>query len=441
MHVFNLAFVAASVLALQAAGQSYNETLYNNYNYCQGITPVAKQTYQPIAAAKLLKVQVMMRHGDRTPTAVLPGKQVDYDICSNPAELTSVGGNSKTQSPLLKPLITITEDNPFADIFWTGNCEVGQLTDRGQNQTFQVGKDLRGIYVDLLKFIPQFLDTSKLYVRNTYVWRTRVSAENMLNGLYPLPCRSPGVEIEMDTFPETIETMTLNTACAKGVSIYEAFIKTPTFLNFYKQNYALMTKINTILGVENIAQTNETLNGDTLMPRYCNNIPLPCSATNSSDCITGDEAAQAIAGTMFYAHGPLRYEAGAEEAKRLTSGPFLKTLANGIRGTVNGTSGVKPFEFYSAHDATIDQNLAVIADPDTPWPGYASTLILETWELEANSTTGAKAGDQVVRALFEGRVVPANPNLNCTLDACPLDTFLSFIESYVPADMMSECAM
>lgn len=387
------------------------------------------------------KVQVLMRHGDRTPTSVLPGEQVDYNICSNPAELTFVGGNKKTQSPFLKPLITVTDDNPFADLYWKGNCEVGQLTDRGQNQTHQVGVSLRGIYVDLLKFIPRVLDTTMLYVRNTYVWRTRVSAENMLNGLYPMPFRSPDTVIEMETFPETIETMALNQGCAKVVSVYKSFYTTPTFMNFFKQNYALMTKINTILGVENVPQLNQTLNGDSLMPRYCNNLPLPCSAKDPSQCITGQDAVAAMTGTFYLAHGPLRYEAGAEEAKRLTSGPFLKTLADGIRGTLNRTEGIKPFEFYSAHDTTIDQTLAVIADPNTPWPGYASTLILETWQLTANGTAGAKAGDQVVRALFEGKVVPANPKLNCTLDACPLDTFLSFIESYVPADMMSECAM
>lgn len=50
MHVFNLAFAVASVLALQAAGQSTNGTIYSDYNYCQGITPVAKETYQPMVS-------------------------------------------------------------------------------------------------------------------------------------------------------------------------------------------------------------------------------------------------------------------------------------------------------------------------------------------------------------------------------------------------------
>ena len=74
----------------------------------------------------------------------------------------------------------------------------------------------------------------------------------------------------------------------------------------------------------------------------------------------------------------------------------------------------------------------MIAEKDTHWPGYASSVIFETWETAAKKL--------VVRVLYEGKVVPANPNLKCTLDACPLDVFLDFVESYVPTNIAAECS-
>jgi hypothetical protein len=61
MRILNLAFVAASLVALQAAGQSTNGnstngTIYSDYNYCQGITPV-KQTYQPMVSACVWEIK------------------------------------------------------------------------------------------------------------------------------------------------------------------------------------------------------------------------------------------------------------------------------------------------------------------------------------------------------------------------------------------------
>lgn len=173
-----------------------------------------------------------MRHGDRTPAAILPGEKADYDICNNPHELVSTGGNLKTQTPVLEPLIAVTDDNPFRYMYWIGNCELGQLTNKGESQTHQVGQDLRGIYVNLLRFLPQALNTDKIYVRNTAVWRTRVSAENFLNGLYPILYRSPEAVIEMEAFPATIETISLNQNCLKAIALYAGFTKTPVFLNF-----------------------------------------------------------------------------------------------------------------------------------------------------------------------------------------------------------------
>ncbi|KAG0046317.1 Acid phosphatase-like protein 2 [Gryganskiella cystojenkinii] len=451
MQFLKISLAVVAILAAQVAGQSSNTTtdpIYSDYNYCQGISPVAHKTYQPIKGAKLHKVQVMMRHGDRTPAYVLPGDHTNYNICSQPAEFNFMANNKNSKvasssSPFLKNNILVSDENLYASSYWGGNCEIGQLTNRGSQQTVDVGTNLRSIYVDELKFLPSTLDADQIYARNTYVWRTKESAENFFAGFYPLKHRRHGVEgsvITLNTYPQSIETLTLNpTACPKLGLLYQNFFKTPTYLNYFKTNYALMTKVNTILGVTHVPTYNTTLNGDAVMPRYCNKLPLGCSASDPKQCLTKDDVVQTMTQSTFMFSAPFRFESTAEEVKRLAVGPFLKTLSSSIRATTAAATKrnpskkrVRPFELYSAHDQSLDQVLAVIAEPNTPWPGYASSVIFETWETSAKKL--------VVRVLYEGRVVPANANLKCTLDACPLDVFLAFIESYVPKDIATECS-
>ncbi|KAK3847361.1 MAG: histidine phosphatase superfamily [Linnemannia gamsii] len=434
MHLLRVSLASVAILALQAAAQigEYNP-IYSDYDYCQGITPTA-QTYQPMAGATLKKVQLFMRHGDRAPSMVFPGDDANYNLCGNSLESHYSGDEPLSRTPTVQSKMMNLQDSPYAHLLWKGNCDIGQLTNKGKQQTFNVGKSIRSIYVDMLKFLPKFLKSDTLYVRNTYVVRTRESAEHMLNGLYPSLFRVPGTVVEMDAYPEAIENIIISkSVCPALPGLFKAFTATPAFLNFYKSNYPLMVKTNNILGVANNPNYNNSLNGDFFMPRLCNNMPLPCSRTNTTDCITTAEATKAMAGAWIMASGPLRFGPEAEKAKRVSGGMFVGTIPKNIRATLKGDTSSRPFEFFSVHDQSIDQILAIVSSPDAPWPGYAATLLFETWQLADKS--------YVVRAIYEGKPVQAHPDLKCSLDACPLDVFAAFLESFVPSDPKAECSI
>ncbi|KAH7046316.1 histidine phosphatase superfamily [Linnemannia elongata] len=454
MQVLGISLGLVALAASQAAAQPSTNTndLYSDYNYCQGITPIAYKTYKPMKGATLNKVQVMMRHGDRTPSYFLPGDKTNYNICSNPAEISIMANSDDilaSGTPNLRTNIVVSpEDNLYASTYWPGNCEVGQLTNRGAAQTRQVGQDLRRVYVDQLGFLSSRLDTEDVYVRNTYMTRTKMTAENFLNGLYPLNTRAKDDVITLNTYPSQIETLALNTVVCPNLTALYSLFKATTYTDKIKANYALFSKVNTIMGWNKVPTYNQTFNGDALMPRYCNKLPLGCSAQDATQCLTVEEVLETGTLSSFIYTGFFREFPQAELAKRLAVGPFLKTFAASIRTTVaaadatntqpgHGHSSkkrrVRPFELYSAHDQSLDQILSVIAVPSTPWPAYAGTLIFETYK-----TADKK---DVIRVLYEGKVVPANPKLNCTLDACPLEIFLKFIESYVPTDIKAECGL
>ncbi|KAF9285127.1 Acid phosphatase-like protein 2 [Mortierella alpina] len=411
MHILKPTLAAITVLVVQVTSQpsAYGD-LYSDYDYCQGITSIAHKTYQPIKNGSLRKVQVIMRHGDRTPSTFLPGDNTNYDLCSRPAEYNFVADGDqelrRTAGPILRSNVLVsTEENLFAA---------------------KSPEPQRSVY-------PQHVHLAHKGVRRELSARILSTKPSSIRR-----------RLTLNTYPESIETLILNpAACPRLGQLYKAFFKTPTFTTYYKRNYALMQKVNSILGVSHLPDFNSTINADTIMPRYCNHLPLGCSAQNPKSCLTAKDAIEGMAeGTFMYYSAVFRYEDSAEQVKRLAVGPFLKSFSASIRATVaqnrsnssqrRDQQRVRPFELYSAHDQSLDQVLAVIAEPNTPWPAYASTLIFETWATHSKT--------DVIRVLYEGKVVPANPTLNCTLDACPLETFLQFIESYIPTDISAECS-
>ncbi|KAF9307116.1 Acid phosphatase-like protein 2 [Mortierella antarctica] len=460
MHILTASLAILSVVSLAQQGFAAQSSgdYYPDHNACQGISPIAHKTYRPLKHARLQKVSVMMRHGDRVPASMLQGDSTSYRLCNNPLETTSVSsppgvyhGSPSYASPSMRnKIVASPEENLYAAAgaayYWpNSNCEIGQLTDRGAAQTRVVGERLREIYVDLLHFLPHDLPKNPddaLYFRNTNVPRTKISAANAFEGLYPERFRKGKQAVSLVTFPQSIETLTLNpVACPKLGAIYQGFVRSPVYAAHIKENAALMVKANTVLGVALDPRYNTTLQGDQVLPRLCNKLSL-CQATNPKNCISPQEAQTLMEKSTFLYSGFLRVDvpgAGSSEiAKRLAVGPFLKNIADSIRGTLasdkNGHHKVyRPFELYSAHDQSLDQVLSVVAEPNTPWPAYASTVIFELWQ--------KKNGKSVVRLLHEGRVVPANKNLKCVLDACPVEVFLQFIESYVPKNIVAECAL
>jgi len=51
MHFLKISLAVVAVLTAQVAGQSSNSSnIYADYNYCQGISPIAHKTYAPIVS-------------------------------------------------------------------------------------------------------------------------------------------------------------------------------------------------------------------------------------------------------------------------------------------------------------------------------------------------------------------------------------------------------
>ncbi|KAJ2725505.1 hypothetical protein GGI07_001261 [Coemansia sp. Benny D115] len=442
----------SSTVSAEAAKPSAVKTTYNtdisnydfddsSFNYCDATYPMSS-SYTAVPKATLEFVQLIVRHGDRTPVLVAPGQDVTWN-CDGYTENTylhAIGKDALSSSAMIKQNVEIPSWNGkygFSNKLWQGTCDVGQLTDRGKIQHENLGAQLRSIYVDKLNFLPYWLNnTNNVYVRTTNFWRTKNSAESLLGGIWPYRGITPEMAIPMFTYPTEIEDMDANTdACPKLDQLFVDIISDPNYQTFFQGQSALMSKLRGILNVSGSAWTM-VWDGfaDTLFTRKCNNKGLPCNASGSQ-CVTAADMDQVKRNANFDWAYKYRDHPLAATNTRLHIGSFLGTLRDQLKNVVAGKTGITKLALYSAHDTTIGPILGSLkaSNQNMLRPPYTSNLIIELWK----NTDGSR----VVRVLFNGQVLQLqNGSKWCDMNACPLDTFNNYLENYIPSDITSECA-
>ncbi|KAI2630654.1 phosphoglycerate mutase-like protein [Hypoxylon sp. NC1633] len=161
-----------------------------------------KALYPPNLELQL--VQILLRHGERSPVSARfqnAGLPAFWPYCSAVRQLKSAvldrhtGQFStlewkrrlETFGPRDEPVLAA---GPAGEL--DGVCDMGMLTDRGRETTFDLGTRLRGLYVDRLRFLPPvLLDADALYLRATPIPRALDSVQETFTGLYPAHTRAP----------------------------------------------------------------------------------------------------------------------------------------------------------------------------------------------------------------------------------------------------------
>ncbi|KAG7116609.1 acid phosphatase SPBC4.06 like protein [Verticillium longisporum] len=160
-----------------------------------------RQLYPPHVELQL--VQVLMRHGERTPvnarfqnTGLHPFWPYCRSVRHLRAALLDPTTDSYTDLQWRRRLETfgandvpITATGPRAEL--DDVCDMGSLTDLGHQTTYDLGARLRNLYVDRLAFLPATItDADHLYLRSTPVPRALESLQQAFTGLYPPSARA-----------------------------------------------------------------------------------------------------------------------------------------------------------------------------------------------------------------------------------------------------------
>jgi len=413
-------------------------------NYCQAGRPSLKN-YKSIDGFTLKSVQIVTRHGDRTPITVVKNNEDVTWQCNAPNEYVSVSEpnsdltylefiDSETDPDFINPFIKKT--------LWKGSCFPGQLTQKGSEQHVQLGKALREIYVDKLKFIDE-QSLSDLYVRSTNVLRTQLSVRSLLKGL--MPNRTEAITIH--TVPKEIETFQINSkACPILKDIEEKLKNEDPWKEYIQRNLLLTKTLDQYLGYS-LNKNNEKNENygyeyyvDTYLARACHNMELPCIEGN---CDYNTEMITQINNNGDFEYEFL-YSKGENSKKYLTAGIgyALKEIIRNMEKVIGGkpfsrnNSNVPTFYIYSAHDDSVGPIMGALGIEPMEWPPYASNLIFELWKKDDDKShvDSYDFNDYMVRVIYNGKIIKTNW---CDFNACPLLSLYDRFKEYFPSN--NEC--
>jgi len=362
------------------------------------------------ARLELQLVQVLMRHGERTPVSARfqnAGLSPWWPYCSDARQLRSAvlaaGRHSFDALEWRRHLETFGDkDEPVlargpalqADTV----CDMGSLTDQGRRSTYDLGLRLRHLYVDRLAFLPPSIaSTDALYLRATPVPRALESLHQAFSALYPPSARDPGPDGRFPT-PAIVtrvpgdETLYPNDGnCRRFAALSRAFAEraadrwngTPD-MEYLQKIYGKWMPKDTKVAVDSrprlsgIADTvNATLahGPETRLPREFYDA-------------RGREIMEKIAVEEWFA--------GFNESKEyrmLGMGALLADVVGRMVGSVEQPptrdgAGVR-FGLSGCHDTTLAGVLASLGAYNTDrWPPFTSHLAIELFK-ESKAPTAA----------------------------------------------------
>ena len=391
----------------------------NAYNYCQAQFP-HHHDYHPIPGGRLVQLQVLVRHGDRTPIDHLP-----EDVTWN---------------------CSLTHHN----LLFSEHCVTGQLTSKGHLQHISLGQHLRQIYIDKLHFLPENVTLSAmqndqiLHARATDYPRTRQSARALLSGLYPAHTRLPDdpeedwndgkvPDFDVHWRSRDNDTMLPPMNCPRRSILFDRMMRHPQFLKYNKRRKAFRKDMDKIIGPPPANYSRDSLIYalDTLRTRECHHFPLPCSQKHSKKCITEHHLMRLTKYIREESQLLFRTLPQAAEYSRLGHGRLLAEITHHILEHALGHDRRRPMRLFSAHDDTLFGMLGNLHAENINWPPYASNMQFELWEMLDGS------GDMRVRIIYNGE--PVHVKWCDMSQGCNLYKFVEFAKKQVPGDLDAEC--
>ncbi|KAL0210595.1 hypothetical protein RCL1_005031 [Eukaryota sp. TZLM3-RCL] len=340
------------------------------------------------ASTSLEGVIVVTRHGDRSPLYTFANQYAHWN-CSM-EHMTSLHVHSSVSHRPLVRRSYITGGQSL-----DGNCYLGQLTHKGGLQHVELGKRLRTTYDALLPTIPD--DT--VFFRSTDVPRTIESLVAQISATFPaIPNSESFPTINLLERPR--ETLLSNAAaCPRLSSLLSTLYSSPEWVRQTEKLSYLKPILNSIFGVKISSDNDWNQVYDYLYAMVYNDIKLPSPLTLTDfDKLFKLKSWQL---TQMYNDTYLS----------LSLGQFAQELMTIVQSIFDRTTKVK-YSVFSGHDTTILPLIALLNVNDGLWPGYASSVAIETWLVEGNPT---------VRVVYNDEPIQMK---HCSHVFCPLNEFI-----------------
>lgn len=357
---------------------------------------------------ELKMVQVVFRHGARSPLKALPlEEQVEWNpqLLEVPPQtqfdytVTSLAGGPKPHS---------SYDSHYRKTTLKGGMFAGQLTKVGMEQMFALGERLRKKYVDTIPFLSPSFKPQEVFVRSTNMYRNLESTRCLLAGLFQ---REKEGSIIIHTDESTSEVLYPNYQNCWGLrqrtrGRREAAALQPGISEDLK-------KVKEGTGTDSSDEVDFLVLLDNVAAEQVHSLP---------SCAMLKRFAQVIerraVDTALYI---LQQE--DREGLQMAVGPFLHILENNLVKAADPApppNKTRKLYLYAAHDVTLMPLLMVLGTFDHKWPPFAADLTIELYQHQESK-------EWFVQLYYHGEEqLPRG----CPEKLCPLEKFLNTVSLY-----------
>ncbi|CAI7617463.1 unnamed protein product [Penicillium pancosmium] len=400
---------------------------YGSYDYCSMPHPREYQLPDQAAdgKAKLVKLVYLQRHQRRTPYNILPGGEDQAYHCDNVRPYL-YGGPSSDNGMQPVPVYAQTYEDPN-DPFKTGvsvnsTCQFPQITIGGIEDGYQHGKDLRNVYQKKLGLIPK-QPNERVWFRSSESPLTQASAGAVLRGIWP----DYQGALPLHQMVSSVDTVNEGYSCNAVSSTLDKIKSTAQWTEHMKVTEGLRSRLASMLGAQD-SSWQETFDHfcDNFQARLCNGYRLPCSISNSSDCVTMQMAEEAFRAGDWEWNYYWRANEYATKYIQVVEGLFIGEIVSDLKAAQDGSSSID-YSHVFIHDGDIGPILGALGINALRWPGMASNIAFEVWEKEHS---------QFARVLYSGHPVQT---MHGPLDWMPLSQLINIMSPYVPENITSLC--
>ncbi|XP_073524600.1 lysophosphatidic acid phosphatase type 6 [Phyllobates terribilis] len=370
---------------------------------------------------ELKLVQVVFRHGARTPLKEIPhNEQVEWsptlldapDHTQFNYRVTDLLGGPKPPSPF---------EERYRSHRLKGGTFPGQLTTIGMQQMFSLGARIRKDYVEERRFISPEFKASEVYVRSTNIVRNLESARCLLAGLFQQRQEGPVTIVTSDADSEILYP---NYHGCKGLKqLTSGRFSDASSQPGMKDD---LKKLQQDLHIDSAQKVDFYLLLDNLLAEQAHGFPFSVQYEGHLR-----QAERRAIDILSYVMGP-----NYREAVRLSVGPFLDTLQSNLLETTRRSSDHdgpphRKLFLYSTHDVTLIPLLVAFGIFDQRWPPYAADITLELYQHQPSK-------EWFTRLSYNGKEQVVK---GCSSGLCPLDQFVNALADFTlsPEDYKTLC--